>query len=126
MSEKCHSILFDRKGRLLSELASVSADLGDGHVIPEHYHPEDQLLFASQGVMTVRTRQGVWVVPPLRAVWIPAHTPHSVVISGSVAMRTLYLHPKLCRSIPRKCFVMNVSPLLKELVLHACTFTRLR
>ncbi|HKN60266.1 MAG TPA: helix-turn-helix transcriptional regulator [Candidatus Acidoferrales bacterium] len=125
MSEKCHSILFDRKGRLLSELASVSADLGDGHVIPEHYHPEDQLLFASKGVMTVRTREGVWVVPPLRAVWIPAETPHSVAMSGPVSMRTLYLLPGLCRNIPAKCFVMNVSLLLKELILHACSFQRL-
>jgi AraC-like DNA-binding protein len=125
MSEKCHSILFDRKGRLLGEIASVSADLKAGHVIPEHFHPEDQLLFASQGVMTVRTRQGVWVVPPLRAVWIPAETPHSVAMSGPVSMRTLYLLPKLCRSLPAKCFVMNVPLLLRELILHACSFPRL-
>jgi AraC-like DNA-binding protein len=125
MSEKCHSILFDRKGRLLGEVASVSADLKDGHVIPEHFHPEDQLLFASKGVMTVRTKQGVWVVPPLRAVWIPAETPHSVAMSGPVSMRTLYFLPRLCRSLPAKCFVMNVSLLLKELILHACNFPKL-
>ena len=82
MSHKCQSILFGRDGRPLAEIASVSADLADGHRIPEHSHPEDQLLFASKGVMTVRTRQGVWVVPPLRALWIPANTPHSVVSSG--------------------------------------------
>jgi hypothetical protein len=125
MSEKCHSILFDRKGRLLGEVASVSADLKDDHVIPEHFHPEDQLLFASKGVMTVRTKQGVWVVPPLRAVWIPAETPHSVAMSGPVSMRTLYFLPKICRSLPAKCVVMNVSLLLKELILHACGFPKL-
>jgi AraC-like DNA-binding protein len=125
MSNKCHSILFDRKGRLLAEIASVSADLENGHVIPEHSHPEDQLLFASKGVMTVRTKQGVWVVPPLRAVWIPAETPHSVAMSGLVSMRTLYFLPGLCRNLPSKCFVMNVSLLLKELILHACEFPKL-
>jgi len=41
-------------------------------------------------------------------------------------MRTLYLLPKLVRSVPTKCFVMNVSPLLRELILHACTFCKLR
>jgi quercetin dioxygenase-like cupin family protein len=82
MSHKCHSILFDPNGRPLAEIATVSVDLKDGQVIPEHSHPENQLLFASKGVMTVRTRQGVWVVPPLRALWIPANTPHSVVSSG--------------------------------------------
>lgn len=125
MSHRCQSILLSRAGRPLGEIASVSADLPHGHRIPEHSHPEDQLLFASKGVMTLRTMQGVWVVPPMRAVWIPADTPHTVSISGQVSMRTLYLSPKLCRAFPPKCFVMNVSALLKELILHACKFSRL-
>lgn len=125
MSHECHSILLGRNGRPLADVASVSADLKDGHLISEHSHPEDQLLFASTGVMTVRTKEGIWVVPPLRAVWIPAKTPHSVSICGQVSMRTLYFLPKLCRAFPRKCFVMNVSSLLRELILHACKFTRL-
>lgn len=103
----------------------MSADLPHGHVIPEHSHPEDQLLFASKGVMTLRTKQGVWVVPPMRAMWIPADTPHSVSMSGQVSMRTLYLLPKLCRTLPARCFVMNVSALLKELILPACKFSKL-
>ncbi len=126
MSHKCQSILRASNGRLLGELASVSADLADGHLIIEHSHPKDQLLFASSGVMTLRTKQGVWVVPPMRAVWIPANTPHSVVMSGSVSMRTLYFLPKLCRKLSGKCFVMNVSAFLRELILHACKFKRLK
>src|SRR4029077_1179415 len=125
MSHRCQSILHAANGRLLGELASVSADLVDGHSIMEHSHPEDQLLFASSGVMTLRTKQGVWVVPPLRAVWIPTNTPHSVEMSGPVSMRTLYFLPKLCKKLPGKCFVMNVSSLLRELILHACKFKRL-
>jgi len=125
MSHRCQSILFGRNGRLLAEVASVSADLKDGHLIAEHSHLEDQLLFASTGVMTVRTKEGIWVVPPLRAVWIPANTFHSVEISGQVSMRTLYFLPRLCRALAHKCFVMNVSPLLKELILHACKFKRM-
>jgi AraC-like DNA-binding protein len=125
MSHRCHSILFAGNGRLLGEIASVSAELANGHIIPEHAHPEDQLLYASRGVMTLRTKHGVWVVPPLRAVWIPANTLHSVAICGQVSMRTLYFLPRLCRAFNGKCMVMNVSPLLKELILHACRFTRL-
>ncbi len=126
MSHKCHSILFGRNGLPLADIASVSADLANGHRIPEHSHPEDQLLFASKGVMTLRTRQGVWVVPPQRAVWIPANTPHSVDVSGQVSMRTLYFLPRLSRTHPGKCLVMNVSSLLRELILHACKFQKLK
>jgi len=52
--------------------------------------------------------------------------PHSVETVGPLSMRTLYLLPKLVRGVPTKCFVMNVSPLLRELILHACTFGKLR
>src|ERR1700741_4528373 len=100
MSHRCQSILLSKTGRSLGEIASVAADLPHGHVIPEHSHPEDQLLFASKGVMTLRTKQGVWVVPPLRALWIPGNTPHAVSMSGQVSMRTLYLLPRLCRTLP--------------------------
>src|ERR1700682_2338866 len=125
MSHKCQSLLLDRRGRPLAHIATLAYEFGEPHVIPEHSHPEDQLVFASKGVMTVRTKQGVWVVPPLRAVWIPAKTPHSVAMSGAVSMRTLYFLPTLGRALPKRCFVMNVSPLLRELILHACTFKRL-
>jgi AraC-like DNA-binding protein len=47
-------------------------------------------------------------------------------MSGTVAMRTLYLKPRLARSLPRSCCVINVPPLLKELILHACGFASLR
>jgi AraC-like DNA-binding protein len=76
--------------------------------------------------MTVRTRDGTWVVPPHRAVWIPAGVSHIVTMSGSVAMRTLYLKPRLARGLPRDCCVINVPALLKELVLYACTLRTLR
>src|SRR5271168_4748571 len=125
MSIKCQSVLEDRHGRLVAQIASVSADLPSGKTIPEHFHPEDQLIFASQGVMTVSTAHGIWVIPPMRAMWIPAKTPHSVRMSGPVSMRTLYFLPGMVRKLPAQCFVMNVSPLLKELILHACASARL-
>jgi AraC-like DNA-binding protein len=89
-------------------------------MIPEHLHQEDQLVYACRGVMTVSTKQGTWVVPAQRAVWISGRTPHSIVMSGAVSMRTLYLRPRLVRHLPRSCCVVNVSPLLQELILHAC------
>lgn len=65
------------------------------------------------------------MVPPRRAVWIPARTAHSIVMSGPVSMRTLYLRAGLTRKLPRNCCVVNVSALLRELILHACQFPTL-
>ena len=84
------------------------------------YPAWDQLAYASKGVMTVVTTEGVWVVPPNRAVWIPAGARHSVRTSGRVSLCTLFLRPELSRRrLPRRCMALDVSPLVRELVLHA-------
>jgi AraC-like DNA-binding protein len=41
-------------------------------------------------------------------------------------MKTLYLAPRLARRVPRTCCVLHVSPLLAELVRHACDVGSLR
>jgi AraC-like DNA-binding protein len=120
------AVLFTPSGHVLAQVKGGSWNFRHGYVIRAHSHREDQLLFASAGVMTADTEEGVWVVPPLRAVWIPAGTKHSILMSGVVSMRTLYFLPRLCTSLPRKIVVINVSSLLKELILHACTFVSLR
>ena len=111
--------------KFLAPVATLSYDFPNGHVVPLHYHPEDQLVYACRGVMSVQTSDGTWVVPPQRAVWIPAKVLHSILMSGSVSMRTLYLRTRLARGLPRNCCVVNVSALLKELILHACAFPTL-
>jgi AraC-like DNA-binding protein len=126
MSQKRQSAIFDRLGNSHSQIATLTHDYPAGHVIPSHFHDRDQIVYASRGVMTVRTRAGTWVVPTHRAVWIPARVPHSIAMSGTVAMRTLYLRPRLARALPRDCCVVNVPPLLKELILHACSFPALK
>jgi AraC-like DNA-binding protein len=68
--------------------------------------------------MTVQTEDGTWVVPSHRAVWIPSGIGHSIAMSGWVSMRTLYLTRRLTGSLPRRCCVVAVPPLLRQLVLH--------
>ena len=125
MSRKRQIGIFDRSDDPKSAITTLARDYPHGYSIPLHFHDRDQLVYASRGVMTVRTGKGTWVVPPHRAVWIPTEIPHTIAMSGLVAMRTLYLKPKLAKRVPRDCCVINVSPLLKELILHACTVRRL-
>ncbi len=76
------------------------------------------LIYASAGVMSVHTSSGSWVVPPHRAVWVPAGMERSIEVSAGLAMRTLYFKPGVATSLPRDCCVVNVPPLLRELILH--------
>ncbi|HXX48526.1 MAG TPA: helix-turn-helix transcriptional regulator [Myxococcota bacterium] len=90
-----------------------------GYELPPHDHDWAQLIYASRGVMSVHSTAGTWVVPVHRAVWVPPGVAHRISMSGAVAMRTLYLAPGLARAAPERCTVVNVSPLLRELVLRA-------
>ena len=121
MSQKRQNAVYDRSDDRKSPITTLTRDYPSGHAIALHFHDRDQLVYASRGVMTVRTQADTWVVPPQRAVWIPAEVSHTITMSGSVAMRTLYLKPGLAKGLPKDCCVVNVSTLLKELILYACT-----
>jgi AraC-like DNA-binding protein len=97
---------------------SFAARHFSGRVIPPHVHDWYQLIYASEGVMWVHTAQGDWVVPPNRAVWVPAGVEHSIEMAGTVLIQTLYFAADITNTVSRRCSAVNVSPLLRELVLH--------
>ena len=98
---------------------SLAAGYLSGAILDRHSHDWVQLAYASEGVMSVQTDEGTWVVPPNRAVWIPAGVGHSIAMSGKVSMRTIYFLPTLVTTFPHRCCVIEVSPLLRELILRA-------
>jgi len=126
MSKRGQTPIFDRSRDRASHITTLTYDYPAGYIVPLHFHDRDQVVYASRGVMTIRTEAGTWVVPTHRGVWIPTAVPHTITMSGVVAMRTLYLKPKLARVLPRNCCVLNVAPLLRELILYACNFRSLK
>jgi AraC-like DNA-binding protein/mannose-6-phosphate isomerase-like protein (cupin superfamily) len=100
-------------------VAAMAKDFPDGYHIAVDRHARGQLIYATSGVMTVSTPHGSWVVPPQRAVWVPPGTDHESRMHGDVAMRTLYIRAGVARKMPAHCCVVNVSALLRELILAA-------
>lgn len=103
-------------------VVALPLDFPDGHRIPPHIHKRAQLIYAERGVMTVSVAQqggGLWVIPPQRALWMPAGILHRIRMTGDVAMRTLYVDPAAAPTLPGDCRVVTVSALLRELVLAA-------
>src|SRR4051794_19952316 len=98
-------------------IAAMSKVFKDGHEIAPHHHPRDQLLYSVTGLMRVRTQAEAWIVPPDRAVYLPARVEHSIGIRGLVTMSTLYITPRVRDGLPVAPTVLEVSPLLRELVL---------
>lgn len=105
--------------RIAPPVAAMPKDFPAGFHIEPHSHERGQLLYATRGMMRVTTGQGTWIVPPQRALWIPPGMTHEIRMSGAVAMRTLYIAAGAADTLPGACQVMDVSDLLRALILAA-------
>lgn len=81
-----------------------------------HRADRAQLIYPSRGVMTISTRVGTWVVPPMRACWLPAAEEHVVESATGLEMRSVYCDG-LARIMPERSGIVAVQPLLRELIL---------
>jgi len=100
------------------EVRSFAATYPDDFRLPEHDHGWGQLVYATRGVVHVESHRSVWIVASTRGIWLPPGRPHALRMQGTVALRTLYLAPRLAARIDGPARSLEVSPLLRELVLH--------
>ncbi|QMU77675.1 helix-turn-helix transcriptional regulator [Streptacidiphilus sp. PB12-B1b] len=81
-----------------------------------HDHAVHQLIHPSAGVLQVSTPIGAWIVPPYRAVWIPAEVPHAHQAHGPTHMRTLAFAATVNPLRLDRPTVLAVTPLLREVI----------
>jgi AraC-like DNA-binding protein len=87
-----------------------------GTVFDWHTHEDHQLAWASHGVLTVRSGSEAWVLPPTRALWIPAGVRHETLSEGVATMRTAYVRVGSCSISWSTCTPVVVSALVAELL----------
>ena len=100
----------------------VARNYRKGTRLDIHMHREAQLVYAAKGTMQVTTPKGRWLVPPDRAVWVPARLEHAIDVLADVQMRTLYFDLEWLGREERSAslaaeFVVRVSPLLHQAIL---------
>jgi AraC-like DNA-binding protein len=87
------------------------------HRFDTHWHPAHQLAWASSGILTVSAGGDTWVLPPARALWIPAGVEHAM----DAGRHTFVCCPYFAAdrgpgwTVPT---VVGISPLARELILH--------
>jgi len=106
-------------GDLSRAIVTRRTSYGHGHHIKPHWHARAQFVFAVAGTMRVRTARHAWIVPPSRALWVPAHAVHEIQMYGVVEMHSLYVNDAAGAGMPSSCVVLDVTPLLRELVVRA-------
>lgn len=98
--------------------------------VEPHSHAWAQVAMSFTGVIRMSAGNSTYLVPPSRALWIPPGVEHVVTVLEDAEIRTLYVHPAApflggrsdtpFRRWPA-CRVLEVSPLLRELVAHLDT-----
>jgi AraC-like DNA-binding protein len=87
-----------------------------------HQHHKAQLIYSVRGILQCEMEDGVWIVPPQCAIWIPSDLPHSARGSGETECHCLFVEPDGAPDLPTTCCTISVSPLLRELLLKSVTF----
>lgn len=89
-----------------------------GTVFERHTHTRGQFAYAATGALKMFTDGGSWVVPPQRAIWVPAGVSHEMHMRGDVVMLNTYLAVEAATraGLQARCQVFEVSPLLRHLL----------
>ena len=102
---------------LHNRVIGVCSALGQ-HDSGSHLHRMGQLLFTRQGCVRLTLNNGalLCLLPPTRAAWIPACIDHRAEMKSIVDYRSIWFHPTHYPALPRHPAILNVGPLLRELL----------
>jgi AraC-like DNA-binding protein len=87
-----------------------------GVVFDWHTHDDHQLAWAASGVLSVRSETTAWVLPPTRALFIPAGVRHETISEGMATMRAAYMNPVAFAINWTDCTPVTVTSLMAELI----------
>ncbi|WP_193331981.1 AraC family transcriptional regulator [Pseudoalteromonas ulvae] len=86
----------------------------------KHAHPWSQLAYSSRGVLHIETEQGLFVVPPQQALWLPPNVTHQISCLHPTRLRSLHFQAPITTSLGADILTLSVSPLLQALILEVC------
>jgi AraC-like DNA-binding protein len=87
-------------------------------IIESHTHGYGQLTFPVKGAVRIAAARMSWIVPPFRAVWVPPDVAHETIMLGPVRFYVAYVDPAAAPLPLGDCRVIEVSGLMRELILR--------
>ncbi|MGY4533939.1 AraC-like DNA-binding protein [Pseudomonas sp. TE3786] len=104
-------------------LFAVAGSEDQGLSSEPHRHARGQLFGSLRGLLTICLEDGVWIVPPSQAVWLPPHCLHSGKTHGPFNGWSAYVSEHACQDLPSNACTLRTSGLLREAVLRASTWS---
>lgn len=100
-------------------------DHADAVVYDWHAHPHHQLLYAYAGTLRLEAHNHLYLLPPQRAVWIPAGVMHRTTLN-KVRSGSVFLLPALVPTSINRVRVIAAAPIVREMLLFAMRWSQHR
>jgi len=94
------------------------SDMSPAHQGVRHSHEWYQLMYASSGLLNVTFADKMVVIPPNKAIWLPPGCEHRTFTPVGAKFRSLYFRPDQVKALGEESKVLNISPLIRELILE--------
>lgn len=119
LEEKLARAMGDASDPIILALYQPQAEYRE---LGEHSHPRGQLSGLRNGLLTIGTDAGAWVVPADHAVWLPPHQRHYGWTHGAVEGWSCYIAEATCTSLPQQPCTIASTSLLREAVIRASSW----
>lgn len=102
----------------------LSSEFSPMTQVIKHAHPWSQLAYSSQGILQIETDQGLFVVPPQQALWLPPNMTHQITCQCPTRLRSLHFQDHITAPLGDAIQTLAVGPLLQALILEVCHWGR--
>jgi len=86
-----------------------------------HRHGRGQFVYPTKGRFRVRAARQIWAGSPQQAMWIPAGVVHCIDALDDLDVHNVYVRTSEIGGLPETCKVLNVTPLMRELLTYGRT-----
>ncbi|MBJ7551598.1 AraC family transcriptional regulator [Marinomonas ostreistagni] len=101
----------------LMPIRAISRHMTTTTKVISHHHHWAQVVFSNTGVVKVSSTNGIHIVPPRHAVWIPPNVEHAATLLENAQLLSVYIDVSIKHLANwHQCQVFKVSSLLHELV----------
>lgn len=109
----------DLKGVDASPLAAFAYLDSDRNIRYDwHAHQRHQLIYAFSGTLRLEAANGIYLLPPQRAAWIPAGISHRTTLRNVVSA-SVFFAPELVSSEQKQIRIIPAAPIVREMVRYA-------
>lgn len=90
--------------------------------VKTHKHTWGQLAYTSNGVLTLFTPEGKFIIPPQQALWLPPGLEHESFCRYGGKFRSVYIDEKFTERLGTSAKSIEVDSVLRALILEICTW----